>query len=443
MALFLGIDLGTSYFKIGVFDATGALKGLSRIGVEAVTSAGGRRELPVGWFWQALRRGLVEALAEAKAQPAEIAGLSYSSQANTFLLLDESDQPLTPLILWTDQRAAGQVGRLVALSDTPGFGRTVGFEKFSEAFAVAKYHWFQAHEPEVWAKARRIMTISDYLTFALTGNTAGDASTAALLGLYDLKAENWWPAALQVAGLAAHQLSQPLRPGTWAGTTGRNAMNLLGLPPGVPFAVGGLDHHVAALGSGIGRLATVSISTGTALAAMKLVPDIIPGGGCFHGPHFSPGVFFRLAFDANGAGQLEDYRRGFAASYSIEQLIALASHADGLAPVEPRDRAHGLAIRHLMEEISQAHRRLVSQIAGEEKIEAIVATGGGSRSPVWLQMMADVIGIPIVAPASSERACLGAAILATVAAGTHASIDEASSQMVHRSRVFTPSATGA
>ena len=104
MAYLLGIDLGTSYFKVGLFDETGALKGLSRLALRKETPLAGHCEVAVAVFWQLLRDGVADVLRQAGIAAGEVAGLSYSSQANTFILLDRADRPLTPLILWTDTR---------------------------------------------------------------------------------------------------------------------------------------------------------------------------------------------------------------------------------------------------------------------------------------------------------------------------------------------------
>lgn len=448
MALLLGIDLGTSYFKVGLFDATGALQGLGRVAVDPRSPAPGRFELPADAFWDRLRRGLAEALSQAGAAANEITGVSYSSQANSFLLLDDRDVPLTPLVLWTDQRGEPMDEAMARFAETESFRRAVGFEGIAGGFAVAKWRWYRENLPGVWKSTHRIMTMSDYLTFALTGERAGDASTAAFLGLYDLAKRRWWSEALCAFQVDADMLSVPLPPGSPCGRTVANATALLGLPAGIPFAVGGLDHHVAALGSGLGRFADMSISTGTVLAAMALVDDATPVRGCYHGPHFGGRGFYRLAFDPNGAGQLEDYQRRFAPDRSIEQLIALAARVPpGSRPTsdlggERSDDEHGVSMRYLLESIAATHRALCQQVAGAGKVGRIVATGGGARSAVWLQIKADMLGVPIVTPTCPERACLGAALLAGVAAGTFKDIAEASERMVHESECYRPNSPG-
>ncbi len=446
MALLLGIDLGTSYFKVGLFDETGALKGLGRLAVNKTTPVPERCELAVAEFWAALRRGLAEALTQAGATASEIGAMSYSSQASTFLLLDERDEPLTPFIVWLDARGAPVEAADAAFARTEAFRIKIGYAGISGQSAPAKWRWFQRHEQALWARTRRIMTISDYLTFALTGERVGDASTAAFLALYDLDAGGWWPEALRAFAIEAAMLSKPLRPGSPCGVTTSRAAELLGVPGGIPFAVGGLDHHVAAIGSGLERLADLSISTGTVLAALALVDAPVPQAECYHGEHVDGGRFWRLAFDQNGAGQLEDFQRQHAPGRSIEELLQLAARAPAGVGWRGEPADHGAAVRGILERVAATHRALVRQVVGTNEnraaVRSVVATGGGARSPLWLQINADMLGVPVVTPACAERACLGAAAFAAVAAGCHVDIPTATAAMIRPDRVYEPTAAG-
>lgn len=439
MSLLLGVDLGTSYFKVGLFAADGTLRGLGRVRIATESPVPGRVELPVADFWSLLRRGLGEALAQAGATPRDIAGVSYSSQATTFLLLDAHDRPLTPLVLWTDTRGAPIEPEVAAFAERNEFAQAIGHRGFAAESAVPKFRWFQRHEPALWERATRVQTVSDYFTFALTGERAGDASTGAFLGLYHLAEHRWWPAALAAFALDGARFSTPLRPGTPCGRTSAAAAALLGLPAGVPLAVGAIDHHAAAIGSGLGRLAGLSISTGTVLAALALVESVEPVSGCFHGPHVDGVHYYRLAFDPRGAGPLEDYQRLRAPQRSIEELLALAARVPpgGGAP----DAADpGAAVRAILERVAFSHRELAQRITGGRLPARVIATGGGARSPLWLQIDADVLDACIVRPASPERACLGAAAFAAVAAGWHDSVDAASAALVHPDCEFAPQA---
>jgi sugar (pentulose or hexulose) kinase len=446
MPLLLGIDLGTSYFKVGLFECDGTLKGLGRVRVDKDSPQVGWLELPVDRFWALLRQALGDALREAGAKSTDIAGVSYSSQANTFLLLDRSGAPLTPLVFWNDRRAARVPASWAAFSRTETFCRAVGFEGISVESAVTKWRWYREHEPVLWSRARWHLTIADYLTYALTGEMAGDASTAALLGLYHLPDRRWWSDALAAFEIDARMLATPLPPGSAGGRTGGWATVRLGLPAGIPFAVGALDHHAAAVGAGLNRFAEASISTGTVLAAVSAVDRVEPLAGCYHGPHLDGARYFRLAFHPDGAGKLDRFQRQFAPGRSIEALIAEAAvlapgarpDAEAWTPAWGADRAR--AVRALMEEIAWAHRTLLDAVGGGCPPGRISATGGGARSPAWLAIMADIVGRPILVPAGPERACLGAAIFAAAAAGLYANTADAAQGMVRAEREFVPDA---
>lgn len=452
MSLLLGIDLGTSYFKVGLFSTDGALRGLGRVPVATHQPAPGRCELPVGEFWGLLRSGLATALAAAQAGVDTIAGVSYASQANSFLLLDADDQPLTPLVLWPDTRAGEPAAELRRFSASAEFGRRIGFTGLTAQHAAVKAGWWRQHAPAAWTPARRLLTISDYLVYALTGERVGDAGTAALLGLYDLTSGAWWPPALDAGGIAAAWLARPLPPGTVCGRTSAAAGARLGLPAGIPFAVGGLDHHIAAVGAGLGRLADVSTSAGTVLAALALTATAQPQAGCVHGPHLAGNGHYRLAFDPQGAGCLEAYQRAHAPDRDLASLLALAeasAHAPepsgGQPALAPRagggrgagpalamdDARHAAALRAIVVDMCRRQRALVTLATGGRPVRGIVATGGATRSAYVLRSMAAGIGAPVIRSRCPEPASLGAAILAAVAAGLHADHTSAAAAMVH------------
>jgi xylulokinase len=359
--------------------------------------------------------------------------------------LDEYDVPLTPFIVWTDARGGVVPQSFQEFAATADFAAHIGYRGLSVQSAPVKWRWFQEKLPLIWQRARRVMTLSDYLTFELTGEYAGDASTAAFLGDFDLAAKTWWLDALRVYGLRTEQLSAPLRPGSACGRTAERAASLLDLPKGIPFAVGALDHHAAAIGSGLGTLADASISTGTVLAALVLVDRPVVAEACFHGLHVDGQRLWRLAFDQNGAGQLEDFQRARAPEKTIEQLLAQAAQAPvGAAWIQQRD-SDEFAVRAILERVAAKHHELLSYVtSGREgsfgKVSRVVATGGGARSPLWLQITADILNLPIATPKCVERACLGAACFAAAAAGVYPTLHDASAAMIRPDRVYEPDA---
>ena len=162
-----------------------------------------------------------------------------------------------------------------------------------------------------------------------------------------------------------------------------------------------------------------------------------PAPGCIHGPHPEGERFYRLAFDPKGAGQLEDYQRKQAPDLSIEELLRQAEQAAGTG--DAADAAgHGAAVLALLRSIAIAQRGLLARVAGQAPVQRVTATGGGARSAFWLQVTADAIGVPVVAVASPERACLGAALFAAVAAGIWPDLRTAAQHMVRPPREYHP-----
>jgi len=424
MALLLGIDLGTSYLKAAVFDLEGNLRGLGRVSVEIDEPQPGRRELAVDAFLERLRVAVAAALQTA-GTPRDVAAISYASQANTFLLLDAADTPLTPLIFWHDRRAHPLEPDLEAFGASAEHWRRTGMTQMAPGQAPVKVRWLARHAPEIWKRARSVMTVADYFTFFLTGEKVGDASTAALTGIYDLTHHTWWAEALPVFGLQGAQLSVPLLSGNNAGRLTARAAHFFNLSEGIPVAAGALDHHAAAIGSGLGTQVEASLSSGTVLAAIVLTDRITPMPGCLFGPHPGGSHFYSLAFDPNGAGRLEDYQRLRAPEISLPELMANLDEPQGRA-VSP----HVMNLRQQLREMAETEKQLLEKIAPGRRISRIAATGGGARTRTALRIKADVLRASVLS-ASPEPACLGAAILAGVGSGCFRNLDTALERMVH------------
>ncbi len=452
MQYVLGIDLGTSYFKFGLFDREGRMAGFSRI-ISPKRGTAERCELPIDEFWATLHTGVGRAIAQADAHEIEVAAVGYSSQANSFLLMGAGDRPLTPLILWPDRRNPGIPAAIEALWNRDEFLPTTGIGiALSDQMAVVKLASL-AELPE-WQRTRRVMTISDYLTFSLTGQAVGDAGTAVLLGLLDPAALAWWPPALRAARLRNEMLSRPLRPGSLAGPLTEQGARGIGLAPGTPFCVGTLDHHAAALGAGAGSLARVSISMGTVLACLRPCVGFHPALGAITGPGFVPGEFFQLAFCNEGAGMLEVYRDAYAPGENIADLLSRAASAPagcgclrvlldsaaGQVRFEggPKKPSAGLQARAVLEAVADRARSLLESFCGPETPQHMVITGGAARSAFWVQLLAERLGCQVWTTGCQEPACRGAAMLAARSAGWFDSLSQAAAQWITSEHRFHP-----
>ena len=431
MSLFMGIDLGTTYFKAGLWDAAGRQCGLGRAPVPKI-SRGSRCELPIEAFWEALRDCICEAIRQAGVSAAGISALSYSSQANSFVLLDASGGPLTPLILWSDHRARGECESLRALDATPGFTQTTGLGiALDEEFMLSKLAWFQKHEAGIWSRTRYVMTISDYLVYGLTGSRVGDRSTAAMTAMLDVPSGAWWPEALEAFGLKEDMLSLPLPSGTIAGELTARGASLTGLKEGTPLYLGCLDHYAVAIGAGILEGRRLSESTGTVLACVAYREGYAPRKGVITGPGPGSGHYFQMAFSSNGATAVEWYQHNYAPDKTILQLEDEARRVpagcDGLRALPRSDTYPGLEgftgirpehtpahfLRAIFVSTAESLVGLVDALDPERQFTEVIPSGGGARNTLWLDIKADMLHRRYLPQASGELATKGAAMLCT------------------------------
>lgn len=452
----LGIDLGTTYFKAAVVNREGNLIGLGRAAVPAGVNTDRPWEVEPEGFRRSIKTIIDESCSRAGIKPSDICAVSYASQANSFVLLDEKYQPLTPLILWPDVRDTVVDNRIKELWNRDDFLETTGMNLQGPDFAMVKICWFQKNRPDLWAQVRHVMTISDYLSHWLTGECIGDAGTASLLGLYNLKKMNWWTEALSILNIPKEFLSRVHRPGKASGELSPFPAEELGLRKGIPFSTGGLDHHIAAFGAGAETVSGISESTGTVLACYQSPVGYAPDSSSCLGPSLDEGKYYRLKFNNNGGRGVEWYRKNFADEYSLPELDAMAADippgAEGLAALpevfRESDRSrflnrtgvhgHGHYFRAIMESTAAGLLTLLPESCLENDDCRILATGGGAGSRVWLQIKAHLTGKIFLTGSSAEPAAYGAAMLASAAAGWFDSPGEAAGSWVRIRETFLP-----
>lgn len=457
MDLFLGIDLGTSYFKAGLFDRNGRLRGLGRGQVPKHMPSSVICELPVDVFWSTLQQTLAQAMQEAGAQPQQVKAMSYASQANSFVLLDKKHQLLTPIILWPDERADAVHPDLEAFCKLQAWrvktGMGIPLSKYS---AVNKLLWYHA-QPALFNKAATMLTISDYLTFVLTGQQVGDLSTASLLGLLDVQAGSWWPEALHCVLPDTSYVATPQRTGTETGTLTREGASLLGLHKGTQFYLGGLDHHMAAIGAGVHMGEQLGESTGTVLAAVRYSNQYLPQETVCVAPGLDANHFFNMTFDNNGAGFLEWYQQTKAPEQTIQQLLqqaaVVAPGCEGLQAHTHQQanetryyfegarslHKHGHHVRAILEAAAWRLAGVLQKLDGHANT-SVVSTGGGARSTLWTAIKAAVTGRSFLIPACPEAACLGAALLAATGYGVFKDPAEAAVRWIQYKAQIEPDA---
>lgn len=461
MELFLGIDLGTSYFKAGLFDGKGRLKGMGRQFVRKSIKNDMTCELPVKTFWDTLCNCVQEAVCDANVSTKEIRSVSYSSQANSFILLDGNNEPLTPMILWLDERAEGVNSPINLVAGKSDFLEKTGLGiTLTSQFCVAKLIWFQNMQPQVWKRTRSIMSISDYLVYALTGQKIGDYGTASMTGLLDIEKYKWWDEALELFNIESHHLSIPQRIGTYVGMLTHNGAQRLGLEERTHFYLGGLDHHIAAIGAGLPLNNYMSESTGTVLACVNYMGHYSPKSNNCVTPGLDENHYFQMAFDENGATSLEWYQKDHAPEFSISELLKMAADVEigsegliakpcthkfgGFNGFENIKQSHhnGHFVRAILESTALSLTRLLASLPENVETTGVVSVGGGARSKLWVEIKSNLTGKRFFMPECSESACLGAAMLAAIGTKEYGDVYEVIRKWARYKETISPDPIG-
>lgn len=449
---FLGVDVGGTGAKAGVYDLRGRPLGNARVGYAPRVWPDGRVEIPVRVIEEAARSAARKAIAASRAR---IVGLCVSSQGQTFVSLDDRGRALHPAILWYDGRAKAQADALAA--------RGVRVEAISSA---AKILWLQGRDPSRMARARQHLLLPDYLSFRLTGRAVTDPITASSSGLVGDEALAYSAEKLSATAIPVDRLAAIQASGTPIGTVLPAAARAWGLAPGALLVTGTNDQFAGAIGAGNTAPGILSVTTGTCLALVTLAESlpVPPPPGLLHGAFPVKPYRYALAY-ARTAGVLFDwFRSNFCPQLDLDDLDRLAARVppgpgnpvalpdfEGVVSPSPAARARGaflnLGLPHGTPHLFRALRESVAFVFRENveflerlglRAGVVRAIGGGAGSGFLVQLKADVLGRPIEVPVVREAATLGAAMLAATGCGAFGSVDSAAKALYRARRVFEP-----
>ncbi len=436
MRTILTLDLGTTYFKVALFDEMGQLCALHRAAPPISRPWPQTWELSAESFHKCITDALDRLRETAPNAFADVAAITFATQTNSFLLLDAADRPLTPIILWPDTRAGDFADEMAARSVLPGFRRATGVPLLHPEFMPGKLLWLKRHEPDLWRAVRRLCSISDYLTLWMTGQHVSEAGAAGLTGMIDIHALRWLPDFPQHLGLRPGCFADILRAGASLGRIRRPLADTLGISPDTTFVVGCLDQYAGAIGAGNIFPGGISETTGTVLATVRCSSsfDANAPAAVYQGPAFDEGVYYQMAFGTTSANLLEAYCESLPDRPAFEDLVREAADTSAsdnplrLINATPSDLFERLAAispapsraqitRAILEAVACALRDQVRTLCADELPKEIRCAGGAARSEAWLQIKADILGIPTVTLTCPEPTSLGAAMLAARAMG--------------------------
>jgi xylulokinase len=389
----------------------------------------------------------------------DIAAIGLTGQMHGAVVLDRAGEVLRPAILWNDQRtgaecdaireAVGGVERLVAITGNDAL----------TGFTAPKLVWIRDHEPDIWARIAHVLLPKDYVRLRLTGDYALDKADGAGTILFDLAARDWSAEILGALEIDPGWLPPTFEGPAVTGSITKDAAEATGLRAGTPVVAGGGDQ--AANGVGVGAVApgVIALSLGTSgvIFAATDRPLFEPRGRVHAFCHAVPDRWHMMSVMLSAAGSLRWFRDALAPGVAFGELAASAAevpvgseglvflpyltgerspHPDPLA----RGAFVGLTVAHDRRHMTRAVLEgvafglrdgldLMTQ-AGMPAPSEIRASGGGTASPLWRQILADVLGAEIATVNTSEGAAYGACLLAAVGAGWFASVDAACEALV-------------
>lgn len=465
---YLGLDIGGTGVKAGVFDGRGNMLGFGHRKLAPASNPDGRVEMPIKRLYGAAKEAVREALG-GPAGGGAVHAMAISSQGQTFVSVDDKGRPLHDAVIWYDSRAGKQADSLKAayIARAERGGRGGGALPDIQAVAtVCKIMWFRKHHPELMRRARRFLLLPDYFAWRLTGNCVTDSTTASSCGAVAPGADTYDADVLSLAGVGVEQLSEIGRTGEPVGALSPAAAREWGLDRETVLVVGTNDQLAGAIGAGNCRPGIMTETSGTCLAVTALLkkpPRVIPPG-LLAGSFPVGGFKYIMAYTKTAGVVLDWFRARFCPGMTYDELAKAARnvppgcrgltalpHFEGAFSPEPdpalRGAFAGIGLHHrradfyraLLESLAFVLRECVDLLENNgARPGEMRAIGGGARDDLWLQIKADVTGMDVQQPRVTEAAALGAAAIAAAGCGDFGSIGEASGRFWRPRKTFKP-----
>jgi xylulokinase len=441
MRSFLGIDVGTSAVKVVVVDeAGGARAEAGRPLALARPRPGWSEQHPDDW-WRAVEACLDELAAAAPEALAATAAIGLTGQMHGAVLLDADDRPLRPAILWNDGRATAEAKALAALGDE--LADRVGVRAMP-GLTAPKLAWLATHEPEIRDRLATLLLPKDWIRLELTGERVTDTSDAAGTWLLDQARRDWCDAALTAVGLDRTLLPRLVEGTDVSGRLRPDLARRWRMRPGVPVAGGGGDSPVGAVGLGVVDEGSALANLGTSALLLAPTAGHRPNAaGLVHAfCHALPGRWYQMAAMLNGASALA-WAAGLLGR-EVGDLVGAVENRDTppgsllFLPYlsgerTPHDDADARGVffgldpstdaldlgRAVMEGVAFTFADAIAVLgAAGTTISSVDAIGGGARSRLWLEILAAVMGVPVVRRIGGDKGpAWGAARLARLSLG--------------------------
>ena len=467
MRYVIGIDASTTATKALLVDQDGAVVAVASSSYEYdIPKPMWSEQDPMLW-WEGAVESIRGVLASSGVAAADIEAVGLTGQMHGSVLLDTAGAVVRPALLWNDQRTSAECDEIRSRVGAERLIQVTGNDALT-GFTSPKLLWVRNKEPDNWDRVATVLLPKDYVRFRLTGVRAVDVAGGSGTGLFDLATRTWSAEVLE-----ALELDRSLFPPAFEGpeVTGEltdEAANATGLLQGTPVVGGGGDQSANAVGVGAVTAGVVALSLGTSGVVFATTdgPAIEEHGRVHAFCHAVPDQWHMMGVMLSAAGSLRWLRDTLAPGVEFGDLVDAAAEVDpgsdgllflpyltGERTPHPDPKARGafvgLTVGHDLRHMTRAVLEGVAFglrdgldlmiEAGVPKPDSVRASGGGVRSELWRQILADVLDTRVDTVVTEEGAAYGAALLAAVGAGQHASVSSAVGEMVASQPVSWPS----
>ncbi|MFC1539142.1 xylulokinase, partial [Candidatus Latescibacterota bacterium] len=417
----LGIDLGTSSVRAGIFREDGSNIATAAEIYPIDTPAPDRAEQSPELWWECTCRAIRGALSQSNLNGSDITGISFCGQMHGAAMLDRDGNTVAPAIIWADSRSSSELDEITELIGDDKIQRILMNRIFTGTQAATLY-WLQKHDKDTWQRIRHILLPKDYIRFRMCSlyNTEPTGASATLL--FDINLRDWSNEILEALNIPIEFMPYVVNSDQHIAETS-GIEDECGIPDGVPLVMGGADQTTSALANCVMEEGTMfaAIGTGGQLVAPLNVPMASENLSLNTFCHMPESRWYLLGATLSAGLCLRWYRDNFCPEVSFEVLSGEASGisagADGLSfipylagkrsPVPEPSAAGGFSGIRLMHNRGHFARAIMEGVVFElkelfevmrntgVKPERLIASGGWTNSPVWMKIMADCFALPL------------------------------------------------
>ncbi len=467
MDYLLGLDIGTSGVKALLISVEGKIISTKTVSYPLTTPHSGWAEQSPHDWWEATVEVIKETVSNNLIDSTRIKGISLSGQMHSSVFLDEKMEVIRPAILWSDTRTSEQCKEIY--TKVGGLNQLIGYvsNPALEGFTAPKILWLKENEPENYQKVKYILLAKDYIRYRLTGELFTEVSDAAGTLLFEVIKKRWSTGLLEKLEIDPDLLPPILNSFDLAGRITKPIAEKTGLKFGTPLVAGGADNACGAVGSGIIQEGRVMVSIGSSgvVLAQTDNPQADQEGRIHLFNHACPDSWYMMGVMLS-AGMSYEWleKKLFNNSLDYPKLDQLAEEiepgSEGLLFLPylygertPHNDANARGVyfgisgkhdqrhftRSVLEGVTFALKDSLELIKDKGvKVKEIRAIGGGAKSSVWQQILADILGKEINLLNVEEGPAFGAALIAGVGVGVYGSFTEAVSGIVKVQKTIVP-----